>query len=115
MTDLFTSAWIADLDRRCRALSFDPEFALTIEQRVVGAKDEFIWHTSVKDGRARVLEGAADGPDIVFRSDAATAEAIVSGEKSAQRAFLDGELTLDGNIGRLIEAVPVLQALRKRA
>ena len=77
----------------------DPELSITIEQRIV---DGPVWHVAIGNGRVRVDATEHPSPTLRLTSDHATAAAIHAGTLSAQRAFLDGELQIGGDISELI-------------
>lgn len=60
------------------------------------------WHVTIADGRAALVPGAADHPDLRFTTDYATAAAIAAGTLSAQRAFVEGRLRVGGDLALLI-------------
>ena len=60
------------------------------------------WHVTIADGRAALVPGAADHPDLRFTTDYATAAAIAAGTLSAQRAFVEGRLRVGGDLSLLI-------------
>lgn len=111
-----TDEWVAWLGTALAGNRVDESIALTIEHRVVGEGGEvFRWHVRLACGRVDVGHGPAPEGDadlLAFTSDYDTARGIARGEKSAQLAFLEGRLRLDGDIRLLIENRSALGALR---
>ena len=85
---------------------------LTIEQRVTSG-DAIIeqFHVRLADGTATVVEGPALSADVIIRQDESTARALRSGEIHAQRAFLTGQLFIDGDIDKLLAHGDLLSTL----
>lgn len=109
-----TDEWIAWLQRSLADAQLDNTVRLTIEHRVKRSNgSEFRWHVRVADGIATATAGSASDGDslLIFTSEYETARAIASGEESAQRAFLEGRLRVDGDVRLLIKARPTLEAL----
>ena len=115
MVVFLSDAWIEELNNAASGLRSDPETRVTIEQIVTGPDGhELRWHLALADGQVAVSAGTSDGgsgPRVAFISDYETARAIAAGEVSAQRAFLDGRLRLDGDIDALLRSRPALDAL----
>lgn len=83
-----------------------------IEQQVTDdghVVDHF--HVTLLGGSAVVTEGPAIEPDLIIRQDAGTARALRNGEIHAQRAFLTGQLEIDGDIDKLLNHGPMLTQL----
>ena len=116
-----TDEWVEWLAAKLSGCRVDSETDLIVQHRVADADgDEFCWHVRLEDGAVRVAAGpageTASGPSVVtFISDSATARAISVGGASAQRAFLDGRLRLNGDVRLLISARPALAALAEAA
>ena len=81
---------------------------LVIEQRIT---DGPAWHFRFADGAVRVHAGSDVDADVWLTSDEATAEAIQSGQLSAQRAFLDGVLQIGGDMTLLLTHRRALAAI----
>lgn len=114
MTDFaeHTRAAIAALDET--ALPDDVE--LTIEQQINdGGELVDHFHVRLHAGTATVISGAAPGPDITIRQDVDTARALRLGEIHAQRAFLTGRLSIDGDIDKLLTHGALLSSLLRVA
>ena len=107
MPDYLTPAWFAEADvllrenERLAELSRGVQFVL--EQRVADDDALIVWHVRFADGMVSMMAGPAEVPDVIFVSDAATAEGIRSGTLSAQAAFIAGELRVEGSVGQLLE------------
>ena len=108
MADFATPKWIDALAHRAATVDAPPGVALTIEQYIDG---ECAWHCVIREGRIRVVPGPATDPTATLSTSHAAATAIERGELSAQRAFLDGNLRIGGDIGTLIEHRAALAAL----
>lgn len=92
------------------AVPSDTDFV--IEQQVTRnghLVDHF--HVKLVDGTAVVIDGPAADPHLTIRQDAETARALRAGEIHAQRAFLTGQLEIDGDIDKLLEHGPLLRTL----
>jgi len=95
-------AWIDNLRAAAATASVHPDLRLTIEQRIIG-DEPVAWHLAFADGSVAAAEGPADNPTITLTSNRETAIAIESGMLSSQRAFLDGDLRIGGDLHMLIE------------
>ena len=93
MTRFLTSAWVDELDRAASSLAFRDGPPVAVEHVV----DGFTYHVLLGDGRVRFVGGPAPEATVRFTADRATAGAIARGELSAQRAFMDGVLHIDGD------------------
>ena len=102
--------WLAALDEAARTTTIDSEKTVVIEQTVRDTDSEIVWHAIVST-TIRVIPGPASDAAVRISSDRETAAAITSGRLSAQRAFLDGRLRLDGDVQALMDARPGLVAL----
>lgn len=107
MPEYLSPAWFTEADvllrgsERLAELSRGVHFQL--EQRVGEGDSTVVWHVRFSDGSVSITPGPADAPDVIFVSDAATAEGIRSGALSAQAAFIAGDLRVEGSIGALLE------------
>jgi len=92
--------------------SIPSDLALTIEQRILDGDHVIDSYTvEVRNGVAAVVEGVE--PDVVISQDQETATALRAGECHAQEAYLTGRLTIDGDVDKLLESGPALQAIVK--
>lgn len=110
MAGFATPEWLEQLAGGLRAVTVDPEAAFVLEQRVTGTPGAS-WHVEVADGRATVGEGPHPHPTVVLTLDGTTAEDIHHGRRSAQRAFLDGELRIGGDVAALLAARDLLASV----
>lgn len=100
--------WIAALDAAAAAAGeVVPGVTLTVQQ-IVG---DVTYHVRIADGRVRVHEGRAPDADVTFRQDPAVAAAIARGERSAQAAFMAGELRVGGDLTALMTHQAAFAAL----
>src|SRR3954452_21511326 len=100
MAGFLTDAWIDDLAGAAASATVPAALELVIQQIVTGADHDVAYVLEAKDGSLSVRPGRADAPDVTFTQDRATAAAVARGELSAQRAFLDGRLALQGDLSR---------------
>jgi predicted lipid carrier protein YhbT len=107
-----TPEWIGEISARAARAEIDSSLELTVEQRITDSPT-FAWHVAVADGRVVVTAGGSPDASLRLASDRATAEAIHTGELSAQRAFLDGALRIGGDISRLIAHRSALDAVAR--
>lgn len=89
-----------------------PDVEFVVEQQVTDGDvviDHF--HVHFSGGRAVVVLGAAPKADVVLRQDVETARALQAGKIHAQRAFLTGRLSIDGDMDALLAHGPLLSSL----
>lgn len=65
---------------------------------VFHATDGGVWTVEIADGRGRARRGSAPDPTLLVRSSAATLGEVVRGRASGVTAFLDGDLTVRGDL-----------------
>ena len=113
---MFTGEWVAWLDSVLSECPVSGAVDLVLEHRV--ASDDgsvFCWHVRVAEGRVSAAAGPAGAGSgagtVSFTSDRETARAIAVEGKSAQRAFAQGRLRLDGDPQLLIAARPAMEAI----
>lgn len=82
---------------------------ITIQQQVTRGDSELVsyWMAVGAEG-VSVHIGAAESPTVTFELLEALAAEIHAGDRSALNAFLDGELTLTGDVGALTRASKAL-------
>lgn len=102
MTDFLSDEWFAAMAEAATRARPPADLDLSIEQEITGVAT---WTIRIADGRV-ALERSA-GPanaaaDVRIVTDAATAAGIRAGEVSAQRAFLDGDLRIGGDVAALM-------------
>lgn len=116
MLAFLSPAWLAALDEAVRA---DQSVAaatagvdLVVEQRVTDvAGGDVTFHVVFDHGRASVVPGPADAPNIRFIQDHDTARGVAAGTDSAQRAFMTGRLRVGGDLRVLLEHQEAMSAL----
>lgn len=108
MADFGTDAWIARLQRQAAGLSVPADAALRIEQRL---DDGAVWHLVIADGTVAAHPGPDPEADVTITTSRATAAAIAAGEQSAQRAFLDGDFRVGGDVPTLLTNRSVLATI----
>lgn len=65
---------------------------------VFDATDGGVWTVNIANGRGRARRGSTADPTLLVRSRARTLAAVVRGEASGVTAFLDGDLTVRGDL-----------------
>jgi pimeloyl-ACP methyl ester carboxylesterase len=65
---------------------------------VFDAVDAGVWTVDIADGRGQVRRGSVPGPTLVVRASIDILADIVAGGDSGLRAFLDGRLTVRGDL-----------------
>lgn len=102
--------WIAQRQRLVADLKLSPDLTLTIEQRITGdnwdqgVRDQDVWHVEIDAGQVTFRSGPHPDPTLTLTASQRTTEAIRNRRQSAQRAFLNGELKVGGNIGALLNS-----------
>jgi len=69
-----------------------------IYQFEVSGRDNFVAHLRIADGKCTYHDGPAERPDVVVKTPAEVWVKIAKGELSGQRAFMDGQYRVQGNI-----------------
>lgn len=110
MAEFLTDDWFQSLAQRAAETAVDPAISLTLQQ-TVEAENPIVWHTVIASGTVRIERGEAEAADVRLRSNFATAEGISNGSLSAQRAFLDGDLQIGGDLRSLMAARESLAGL----
>lgn len=100
MADLDPDRWLDRLQARADQLAPPADLTLRIEQRL---DDTAVWHVVIAHGAVTVAAGPDPDADVSVATSREIAEQIASGEGSAQRAFLDGDLRVGGDIAALLE------------
>lgn len=115
MPQFLSADWIDALAAAARKAALPDaaaEVALTVEQVVRdGPGGEARYHLRLEGGRARVLPGAADEPDLRLFTDYDIAAQLQRGEITAQDALAAGRLKVQGRYQRLRQASDALAAL----
>ena len=116
MPEVLTDGWVAWLDSVLSGCRVDDAVDLVMEHRVVDVDGfEFCWHVRLGGGRASAVPGLADSGSrtgrVRFTSNRETARSMAVEGESAQRAFAEGRLRLDGDPQLLLAARPALEML----
>ncbi|HTL24831.1 MAG TPA: alpha/beta fold hydrolase [Mycobacteriales bacterium] len=61
------------------------------------------WTVELDEGRSRVRRGAAHRPTLVVRGAPEVLAAVIGGDRSGVQAFLDGAVTIRGDLGLSLE------------
>ena len=80
-------------------------------QTVEDGERSISWTIRIDDGRVTLVEGAVDDATVSFTCARATAAAIHSGSRSAQAAFIAGDLRVGGDISALLAHASVFADL----
>lgn len=107
MARFLTDEWVDALDAAATSLQVGDDLELRVEHVV----EAFTYHVSYADGRVRYQRGAATDATVRLIADRDTAAAIARGELSAQRAFMNGLLAIEGDTMALANAQPTLRAI----
>ena len=107
MARFLTAEWVDALDRAAGSLAVAHDMSLCVEHVV----DAFTYHVDYSAGRVRFRVGRAGDPTVRLMADRGTAAAIARGELSAQRAFMNGLLRIEGDTLALAQAQPALRSL----
>jgi hypothetical protein len=97
-------------DDKLRQLTAD--LGLVLEQTVEGGPDGPIcWHFVLDHGEVQLVAGPTWDADIRFRTNYEVAEAIAQGDLAAPQAFVDGDLSVTGDLRLLVTQLHTLAAL----
>jgi putative sterol carrier protein len=107
VTQYLSEEW---LDQAAAALAADPAMAaataevdLSIRYEVTGSPTgKTVYGIRMNHGSTLLEPGPAKDAQVSFAMDYDTAAAIAQGELSAQAAFMQGRLKLDGDVSVLI-------------
>jgi hypothetical protein len=104
--------WVAAMDRAANAAEGPRSGGGTVVvQHVVtdvpddlaaGRDSERVYHLVLTPDSAAVRPGRADAPTVTFTATYTVAAAVARGERSAQAAFMAGELRLGGAVEALL-------------
>jgi putative sterol carrier protein len=114
MPEFLTEAWVGAL---CEQLSSSQDASLadvelTLQQVVTDAPGgEVAYWLSFERGSVTGDLGRTDAADVTFAMDHATALAIARAELNHQAAFMQGMLTVTGNMGKLLKQQIALKVL----
>lgn len=107
MSNFDSAQWTARRRQLVAELKVAPELTLTIEQRITSDGHTpilDIWHVEIDGGKVTFRAGPHPNPTLTLTGSRTAIDAIRSGKQSAQRAFLDGELEVGGNIAKLLDS-----------
>jgi predicted lipid carrier protein YhbT len=110
--EYLTPEWVAAL-AAAGAEATAPDGVRLVLQQVVSEPEgaEVAYAIRVGDGAIRVEAGRVPDADVTFTQDRATATAIARGERSAQAAFLAGDLQVGGDLSLVLDAARALADL----
>ncbi|MDP1819063.1 MAG: SCP2 sterol-binding domain-containing protein [Acidimicrobiales bacterium] len=103
MAEFLSAEWLADLDAAARATPTPADLQVVVQQ-IVALPDggEVAYEIRIAHGSMRVLPGRSPDADVTFTQDRVTAEAVATGQQSAQAAFIDGRLRVGGDLRSVI-------------
>ena len=103
--------WFTALSAAVATVDAPPSVSVAVGQSIEGTPDGDIhFRLSCADGRCRLDRGA--GPsDVTLSEDLATAVAVARGARTAGHAVLHGDIVVGGDVERLMDAAPLLDAL----
>lgn len=107
--------WLAALEEAARSVQVDRpgDAPRVVVQTVITGDDgepEVAYHLVLDGSTVAVHRGRADRPTVTFTQHRRTAEAIASGRRGAQAAFMAGDVRLTGDVTALIEHRDALAA-----
>ena len=124
MPDLFDDAWVASFGDALSSLPQRPGASAVVSTVVTGGpagrKAERPWHFELVDGRV-VSSAPGPAPDVdgervlVVTQPWDDAVAALRGEVPADEAFMRGTTKVVGNVGVLMDLLPVLRSAEWRA
>jgi hypothetical protein len=95
--------WLRAADVAVSGVEIDPDLSVVIEQRVPDAPDgEVVYRLVARDGRCHIVVGDDPPADVSITTPWALADDIAAGTRSAQQAFLRGELRIGGDPSVLV-------------
>jgi hypothetical protein len=108
--------WFAAADRALAASeplrSAAAGVRLTVQHHVTGGPDgDRCFHVVIDHGAVGLRPGPTESPDVTFTETYDTATAIARGERSAQSAFLTGDLQVGGDLEVLVAHEKPLHAV----
>ena len=111
MADFLTDEWFDAMIERAAGAIASPAITMTLQQTVT-TDSTVVWHTIIAGGTVQTVRGEAATADVRLVTNLATAKGINDGTVSAQRAFLDGELQIGGDLNALMAAREALAGLK---
>ncbi len=91
---------VREVFKNMRAI-FNPDAAQGLDaiiQFSITGEGEGNWHFTIKDGACQLHEGAHDSPTVTLTMSAETWLAIVDKETNGMKAFMSGQLQVDGDM-----------------
>jgi hypothetical protein len=111
--EYLSDEWLAALDSAARAVTVDPPATGTIVVQTVvtdPAGRAVTYHLTLDDCAIGVQPGTSEAPTVTFTQSRETAAAVASGRRSAQEAFMAGDIRVGGDVTALIEQRDALRA-----
>jgi len=81
---------------------------------IFDAGEHGVWTVELDRGRCRVHRGSVSSPTLVVRGSPAVLAAVVAGQASGVHAFLDGQVTVRGDLGLSLQLDGVFEADQQR-
>jgi hypothetical protein len=107
-----TDEWISELATAAGSATVDPGLRLVVQQVVHDDDGSTVaFAVRLADGRAELVAGRVDDPDVTFTQHRRTATAIAAGRLSAQAAFMAGDLQVGGDLRAVLGRTLDLTAL----
>ncbi len=94
-------------------LSFDPGAAggmTAVLQFEISGNEHFTSHLKIANGACTYHDGPADKPDLVIKSPAEVWLKISWGELDGQKAFMEGQYGVEGDMGLLLKVKKLFAA-----
>ncbi|MGC8480097.1 MAG: SCP2 sterol-binding domain-containing protein [Acidimicrobiales bacterium] len=111
-----TEEWIADTKELGSAMPERPGMTATINYVITGAPSgdvEYFW--AVVDGRlADAGIGRSESGDVSLTISYGDAKAMQIGELDANTAFMQGKIGVGGDLGKLLELLPLTSSQEYR-
>jgi hypothetical protein len=104
--EYLSDEWLAALDSAARSVTVDPPAAETIVVQTVVVDPEgpaVAYHLTLADRSIGVQAGSSDAPTVTFTQSRETATAVASGRRSAQEAFMAGDIRVGGVVTARIQ------------
>ena len=113
MLRYLSDEWLAEADAALAGLAPLPR-PLTVGFVVTGGPDgDRSYRIRLGPEQVRLWSGREDAPVALVQAWS-TARAIAQGERSAQRAFLDGDIRIDGDVTALLGHQQALAGIEDR-
>ncbi len=107
MLDFLSESWLGALDERAQQVTLAGPAELQLEYTI----GDVVYHVAFAGDTVRFRPGPAPDPAVRLVTDRAAAVTIARGETSAQRVFMNGGLTIEGDPRALVGALPAMRAL----